>query len=99
MTKLNRWYGVLLSAALSLGMMGGVAAAQTAGQDMHAAGHDTKDAAKDTGHATKNETKKGYNKTKTGTKKAYHKTKKETKKAVHKTENFGDRVADKPQTH
>ena len=38
--------------------------AQTAGQDMHTAGHDTKDAAVDTGHATKHVTKKAYHGTK-----------------------------------
>lgn len=53
-----------------------------AGQDLHTAGHETKQAAKDTGHATKKETKKGYNKTKAGTKKAYNKTKDTTKGAV-----------------
>ncbi len=62
--------------------------AQTAKQDMKDAGHDTKDAAINTGHATK---------------KVAHKTKYKTKVAARKTknatENFGDRVADKPETH
>ena len=62
--------------------------AQTAKQDMKDAGHETKEAAIDTGHATK---------------KVAHKAKSKTKSAARKTknatENFGDRVADKPETH
>ena len=62
--------------------------AQTAKQDMKDAGHDTKDAAVDTGHATKRVTKK-----------AAHKTKRAAVKSKNATENFGDRVADKPEEH
>ena len=62
--------------------------AQTAKQDMKDAGHDTKDAAIDTGHATKRVTKK-----------AAHKTKRAAVKSKNATENFGDRVADKPEEH
>lgn len=91
--------GVLLGAGLSLALCCGTAFAQTAGQDMHDAGHDTKAAAQDTGHATTRTTSKAYHKTKSGTKKAYHKTTNGTKKTWHKTENLGDRVADKPETH
>ncbi len=89
---------MFLGVALSAAMLCGSGLAQ-AGQDMKDAGHDTKAAAVDTGHATKTTTKKVYHKTKSGTKKAYHKTADATKAATHKTENFGDRVADKPQTH
>jgi hypothetical protein len=95
----GNWTSMLMTAGLSLGLCCGTALAQTAGQDMHSAGHDTRNAAVDTGHATKTTTKKGYSKTKHGTKKVYHKTKHTTKKAWHGTENLGDRVADKPQTH
>jgi hypothetical protein len=61
--------------------------AQTAGQDIHAAGTDTKNAADDTGHAVKHTTKKAYHKTKHGTKKAYHKTAAETDKGADKTKS------------
>lgn len=57
----------------------------TAGQDMHKAGHDTKDAAKDTGHAVKKRSKDAYHNTKHGTKKAWRSTKHGTKKVWHKT--------------
>ena len=62
--------------------------AQTAKQDMKDAGHDTKDAAVNTGHATKRVTKR-----------VAHKTKRVAVKSKNATENFGDRVADKPETH
>lgn len=62
--------------------------AQTAKQDMKDAGHQTKAAAVDTGHATKKVAKTGA-----------HKTKVAAKKTKNATENFGDRVADKPETH
>lgn len=99
MLGMNAIRSVLLTAGLSVAMLSGTAIGQTAGQDMHDAGHDTKAAAKDTGHATKRTTSKAYHKTKRGTKKVYHKTENGTRTAVHKTENFGDRVADKPETH
>jgi hypothetical protein len=51
-------------------------------QDMKAAGHETKAAAKDAAHGTKQGTKKVYHKTKQGTKKAYHKTKSTVKGAA-----------------
>lgn len=57
--------------------------AQTAGQDMRAAGHNTTDAAKDTGRGVKKGTKKAYHSTKKGTKKAYHKSKNTVKGAAH----------------
>lgn len=62
--------------------------AQTAKQDMKNAGQKTKEAAVDTGHATKKVAKKGA-----------HKTKVAAEKTKNATENFGDRVADKPETH
>ncbi len=70
MTK-TIWTG-LLASTLVLGSV--TAIAQSAGQDMKDAGHDTKQAAKDTGHGVKKGTKTAYRKTKNGTKKAYHKT-------------------------
>jgi hypothetical protein len=51
-------------------------------QDIERAGHDTKEAAKDTGHAVKQGTKKTYHATKRGTKKVWHKTKNTTEGAV-----------------
>ena len=42
-------------------------------QDMKAAGHETKDAAKDVGHGVKQGTKKAYHKTKHGVKKVHRK--------------------------
>ncbi|HEX4004862.1 MAG TPA: hypothetical protein VHX60_01680 [Acidobacteriaceae bacterium] len=57
-------------------------APQTASQDMKTAGHDTKDAAKDTGNGVKKGTKKAAHATKKGTKKAWHKTKSTTTGAV-----------------
>lgn len=47
----------------------------TARQDAHRAGQDTKNAARETGHAVKNGTKHAYHKTKHGAKKVAHKTK------------------------
>ena len=70
--------------------------AQTAGQDMHTAGTDTKNAAGDTGHAVKTGTTKGYhatartkrtvtNKTVNGTRTVAHKTADGTRTATDKT--------------
>lgn len=56
--------------------------AQSAGQDMKSAGHDTKDAAKDAGKGVKKGTTKSWHATKKGTKTAYHKTWSTTKGAV-----------------
>lgn len=55
---------------------------QTAGQEMHNAGHDTANAARNAGRATKKGTKKAYRKTKKGTKKVWNKTKNTTRGAV-----------------
>lgn len=78
----------LLAAALAITPV--LATAQSsegdaARQDVHRAGHDTKDAAKHTGRAVKNGTRDTYNDTKSGTKKTWHKTKHTSKKAWHKT--------------
>ena len=76
---------------LAFALMAGTAMtlpAQTAKQDMKDAGHDTKGAAVDTGHATKRVAHK-----------VGHKTKVVARKTKNSTENFGDRVADKPETH
>ena len=90
---------LLLAASLAVGLACGTALAQTAGQEMKDAGHDTKNAAVDTGHATAQTTKKVYHKTKRGTKKVYHKTAQGTKTAAHRTENAGDALAGKPPQH
>ncbi|HEV2618924.1 MAG TPA: hypothetical protein VGU23_03185 [Acidobacteriaceae bacterium] len=97
-------------AGLAMGLGAGVAFAQTAGQDMKDAGHDTKNAAVDTGHATKRVAKKTATgtkhvatKTATGTKHVAKKTATGTKHvavaAGHRTENAGDAIAGKPATH
>ena len=54
------------------------------GQDIKAAGQDTKDAATTAGHKTKNGTKKAYHKTKHGVKKGIHKGATETEKGAAK---------------
>ena len=110
----NRMGTIVVTAALVMGGVAPVMLAQTAGQDVKNAGHDTKDAAKDTGHGiakgttkaydkTKEGTEKGYDKTKAGTEKAYHKTKQGTKHVVHKsahaTEKGADKVEDKTEQH
>ena len=80
-----------MSGVLAFGVMTGSAmllSAQTAKQDMKDAGHETKQAAVDTGHATKKVAKK-----------TAHKAKVAAKKTKNATENFGDRVADKPEEH
>jgi Spy/CpxP family protein refolding chaperone len=56
--------GLLLGSTLAFS----AAHAQTAGQDMKNAGHDTANASKDTAHATSHATKTGYHKTVHGTK-------------------------------
>ena len=54
------------------------------GQDLKAAGHDTKDAATTAGHKTKMGTKKAYRKTKNGVKRGVHKSAAETEKGAAK---------------
>jgi hypothetical protein len=99
MTRTKGLKGLLMAAGLGVAFVCSNAVAQTAGQDMHDAGHETKAATVDAAHGTAHGTEKAYHSTKRGTKKVAHKTAHGTKKAWHKTENFGDRVADKPQTH
>jgi hypothetical protein len=99
MLKAHGMKSLLLTTGLSVAVFCGTAIGQTAGQDMHDAGHETKAAAQDTGHATKRTTGKAYHKTKHGTKKVANKTENGTKKVWHKTENLGDRIADKPEKH
>ena len=72
----------VLTSALVLPTLGH---AQTAGQDMHNAGTDTKNASVDTGHAVKHTTKKTYHKSKSGTAKVADKTKEGGTIAVDKT--------------
>jgi hypothetical protein len=64
-------------------------------QDTEAAGHDTKDAAKDTGHTVKHGTTKAYSATKRGTTKTIDASKKDTKKAYHATEHGTKKTWDK----
>jgi hypothetical protein len=81
----NRIACALLTTALCVGMAAPAALAQTAGQDMKDAGHETKNATKDVGHGVAKGTKKAYHKTEHGTEKAYDKTKEGTEKGYHKT--------------
>ena len=84
------------SASLMLAFaLSGSAYAQTAGQDMHNAGTDTKAAAGNTGHAVKHTTKKAYHKTAHGTHTAAHDTKSGTAKAADKTKEGTVIAADK----
>jgi hypothetical protein len=110
----NRMGTFVVTAALVMGGVVPVTLAQTAGQDIKDAGHDTKNAAKETGHGiakgtkkgyekTKEGTEKGYDKTKEGTEKGYNKTKQGTKHVVHKTAHAtakgADKVEDKTEQH
>lgn len=56
------------------------------GQDLKAAGHDTKDAATTATQKTKNGTKKAYHKSKSGVKKGVHKTATATEKGANKVD-------------
>jgi hypothetical protein len=102
--------GVALTAALSLGL----AQAQTVGQDLKDAGHDTahatKSVAHDTAHGTKvaardteHGTKVAAHDTAHGTRVATHKTVRVTKKGAHKTaegtRTVAHKVEGKPDTH
>jgi hypothetical protein len=77
---------VFLASAMVCGA-GAFSFAQTAGQDMKNAGHETKEAAKDTGRGIKKGTKTGYHKTKRGTKKVVHKTARATEHGAEKVED------------
>ena len=83
--------GMALAALLSFS----AGQAQTVGQDMHDAGHDTAHATKTVAHRTAHgtkvaahdtvaETKEGAHKTANGTRRGYHKTVRGTKRVAHK---------------
>jgi hypothetical protein len=90
---------VLLAAGLAVALGSGAAYAQTGGQDMKDAGHDTKNAAVDTGHATKRVAKKTAHGTKRVARKTGHATKHAAVATGHRTENVGDAIAGKPEKH
>jgi hypothetical protein len=101
---------LLIATGLSIGLTAGMAFAQTAGQDMKSAGHETKDAATDAGHATVKGTKKAAHATKKGRAKAAdkpgdaaqavgHDTKAVAKETGRRTANAGDALAGKPEKH
>lgn len=77
--------GVMKSVLLSVLLFAssGLLPAQV-GQDLKAAGQDTKDAATTAGHKTKMGTKKAYHKTKRGVKRGVHKSATETEKGAAK---------------
>ena len=74
----------LIAGALALGMGTSLGFAQSAGQDMKNARHETNVVVVVVGHGTVK-----------GTKKAYHATKKGTTTAAHKTANGTETAADK----
>ena len=90
MTMKRHIPAILLAAALSCGPAllsaqqtdNDTARHDSASQDMHNAGQDTKNATHDAAQGTKKGTQKAYHKTKRGTQKAYNKTKNTTKGAV-----------------
>lgn len=61
-------------------------------QDIKAAGHETKDAAKDTGHGVKAGTVKATHATENGTKKVAHATANDTKKVAHATAHGTEKI-------
>ncbi len=77
----------ILSSVLVLATFGLPAFAQV-GQDLKAAGQDTKDAAKTGAHKTANGTKRAYRATKRGVKKGTH-------KVANATQRGAGKVADK----
>lgn len=81
----------VLAVALPLG-------AQTAGQDMKDAGHDTAHATKKVAHETAHGTKKVYHKSVHGTKAAAHKTAEGTETAGHETKRGTEIAAKKTAT-
>jgi predicted small secreted protein len=85
--KRTIWAGLLAS---TLALASVSAFAQTAGQDIKDAGHETKQAAKNTGKGIKKGTKTAYRKTKNGTKTAVHKT-------GEGAEKLGDKMEGKPK--
>ena len=89
----------ILVAGLAIGLGAGALYAQTAGQDMKDAGHETKEAAVDTGHATKRVARRTAHKTKVAAKKTGHATKHAAVATGHRTENVGDAVVGKPEQH
>lgn len=94
--KLKALSGLVLAATLAVTPL---VMAQTAGQDMKAAGHDTKGAAVNTGHATKRVAKKSYRGTKHVAKKTGHGIEKGATATGHATENLGDKIVGKPAKH
>jgi len=80
---------VLLGSVLCMGLPS-IMAQDTFTHDMKKAGHQTKEAGKDTGHGVEHGSKKVWHKTKHGTKhvthKAAHKTDEGAKHVEHKTE-------------
>lgn len=91
--KLSKLAARLVPSILLLGFVSQVSIlAQTAGQDVHAAGTDTKNAAVNSGHAVKTGTVKGYHATARTTRTATHKTVNGTKTVAHKTAD-GTRTA------
>jgi hypothetical protein len=97
--KVETMTKILLAAGLAIGLGSGVAYAQTAGQDMHDAGHSTKNAAVDTGHATKRVARKTGHGTKVAARKTVHGTKRAAVATGHRTENVGDAIVGKPEQH
>ena len=83
--------GMALAAVMSFS----AAQAQTVGQDLHDAGHDTAHATKTVAHRTAHGTKVAADDTVNGTKEGAHKTSRATRRGYHKTVRGTKRVAHK----
>jgi hypothetical protein len=87
---------LLAAGALSFGLSVGTACAQdSAGQDMKAAGHETKSGAEEVGHGTATAAKGVAHGTTTAAKKTGSATKNTTKKVLHKGAKKTDEGATK----
>lgn len=87
---------VMVSAVVLAGMLSlGISQAQTVGQDMHDAGHDTAHATKTVAHKTVHGTKVVARDTQQGTETGYHETVHATKRGYHKTKRGTKRVVRK----
>ena len=75
---MKRFFQQLTMGAVFSTMLVGVSLAQTAGQDIKNAGHDTVDATKKTAHKTAHATKKGAHKVARATKKGAAKVEQKT---------------------
>lgn len=93
--KNSRRYSLFLSCVMACGLPVALTAQNTASQDMHQAGQDTKTAAKDTGSAVKKGSTKTYHATKKGATVVADKTKEGTTTGYDKTKEGATKGYDK----